>query len=526
MKYAFFITRTLIIWLAPFIVMNAACQKSNRSTDLSKTKYVDNTVAVNGNGSSWNGAWKSFSSIAWNKINPGDTIQISGGADSQTYFEQLYVRKSGADSLPIVITCGQTRGHNGKVIIESPDRYCALKIGDNTHDVIVNGNYLGKRNIVIQKSKAEGVGLDGNARHISLKYLEICENGHKKNENGIHIQVEKYASPIVEISYCSIHDNWQDQIFVNGPASATTDYDQIIIHDNDIGFLSDDGIECLSGGVTFYNNTMHNITDQKRGEGHPDGMQIYQGYCRIYNNTFSNFHAINSDIFIELWTEPISRPDGHVYIYNNLFYESKISKVQDNYFRGIECLVSSLGGITRISDIVIANNTLVNIPAWGILLDPNLPVEKVSNIVMVNNIVHNCFTLGGGQAISIGDEGRTYTVGPAGSQAQVVCDYNIISAGNDGASAVGFMGKIYDYAQWVSVSHCNTHGYNADPLLDKSYSPSLKSSRAVGAGMDLSSLFSFDHLNKARPKGAWDIGAFQFPPAVKKQDKGFAKAAN
>jgi hypothetical protein len=159
-------------------------------------------------------------------------------------------------------------------------------------------------------------------------------------------------------------------------------------------------------------------------------------------------------------------------------------------------------------------------------LDPNLPAEKVSNIVLVNNIVHNCFTLGGGQALSIGDEGRTYTVGPANSGAQVICDYNIISAGKEGTSEMNFMGKIYDYAQWINVSHCNKHGGNKDPYLDENFIPVPQKSKAIGSGMDLSQLFSIDLRYKTRPKGAWDVGAFQCALPGKKPDKTTVKATH
>jgi hypothetical protein len=41
--------------------------------------YVDNAVALSGNGTSWASAWKSFGNINWGSIHGGDTIYISGG---------------------------------------------------------------------------------------------------------------------------------------------------------------------------------------------------------------------------------------------------------------------------------------------------------------------------------------------------------------------------------------------------------------------------------------------------------------
>jgi len=81
--------------------------------------YVDNARSSGGNGQSWGGAWKSFSSISWGSINPGDTLYISGGSSGKTYSEGLTVGANGAAGAPITITGGKDSGHNGLVTFKN-----------------------------------------------------------------------------------------------------------------------------------------------------------------------------------------------------------------------------------------------------------------------------------------------------------------------------------------------------------------------------------------------------------------------
>jgi hypothetical protein len=58
-----------------------------------KNWYVDNAALGVSNGTSWENAWKSFSSVVWGSVGimPGDTLFISGGATSKTYHDGLWV---------------------------------------------------------------------------------------------------------------------------------------------------------------------------------------------------------------------------------------------------------------------------------------------------------------------------------------------------------------------------------------------------------------------------------------------------
>src|SRR3989338_5220800 len=81
--------------------------------------YVDNAVSSSGDGTSWANAWKSFANIIWSRIQPGDTLYISGGATEKTYTDGLSVEASGNEGRPITIAVDASNPlHNGKVIFD------------------------------------------------------------------------------------------------------------------------------------------------------------------------------------------------------------------------------------------------------------------------------------------------------------------------------------------------------------------------------------------------------------------------
>jgi len=81
--------------------------------------YVDKDASGNNNGSSWNDAWTSLSSINWGLLNPGDILYISGGSTSKTYLGvDFTIGASGTSGNNIIITKGLSPGHNGEVILD------------------------------------------------------------------------------------------------------------------------------------------------------------------------------------------------------------------------------------------------------------------------------------------------------------------------------------------------------------------------------------------------------------------------
>jgi len=115
---------------------------------------------------------------------------------------------------------------------------------------------------------------------------------------------------------------------------------------------------------------------------------------------------------------------------------------------------------TYLSNIVIANNVAVNLPASGIGIGFNNHDEhNINNVIVANNIIHNCYTNGGGTASNVNYVAYSSLIGPFGSGAEIIYDNNIISEGVDGCSAMGYNGNFIDnYDDFVNTYNLNIHG--------------------------------------------------------------------
>jgi hypothetical protein len=125
--------------------------------------YVDNAATGANNGKSWANGWTSFSRIVWGAggVSAGDTLYISGGAVSKTYYESLVQGIAGISGARITISVGQDSGHNGKVIIDGQNtRTKGVALASYS---TLTGNYGGVRNIVLQNYFVAGTGRQGEA---------------------------------------------------------------------------------------------------------------------------------------------------------------------------------------------------------------------------------------------------------------------------------------------------------------------------------------------------------------------------
>ncbi len=474
--------------------------------------YVDNSAVGTNSGQSWQNAWTSFDKIVWGTggVKAGDIIYISGGITSKVYNEKLDIKASGSPGAPITILAGQDTNHNGQIIISNPSG-SGISIYNQSH-VTINGEVNGKQNIRITGCYGNGIDIAGVVHHNKISYLEIDNNGHSGgiNQDGITANFSEMSEyPVLEISYCKIHNNWQDQIHIVGVRGPNV-YGRVLIHDNEIYELQDDGIETSIRGMDIFNNVMHTLSSGK-GIGHPDGIVIMAGYGRIWNNTVynlqNNINLTNAYIYPNIYsTTPIG--ECCIRIYNNLVYQT-VPGSANNYGRGLELSVQ--GSITALSDVIIANNTFVGLPAWGAnLYFGSLGSGSLDKIFFLNNIIHNCNKNGGTQAMGFGYS-NDWSVGSYGSGADVIVDYNIVSAGPQGSTQVTYKGTIYDYNTWKTKFGVQSHIIgNNDPLLNTFYMPSF-ASPAVNKGIDLSSHYSIDKSGITRPQGpAWDIGAYEY----------------
>ncbi len=79
--------------------------------------YVDRDATGTGDGLSWVNASKTVVDLPWGSINGGDTVYVSGGADSTTYSPVYLYGKSFVDY--VVITRGKDAGHDGEVYFQN-----------------------------------------------------------------------------------------------------------------------------------------------------------------------------------------------------------------------------------------------------------------------------------------------------------------------------------------------------------------------------------------------------------------------
>jgi len=84
--------------------------------------YVARDAAGSNTGASWTDAWTSLSKIHWPAVQPGDTIEISGGTTAKVYYGRCRVEKSGKAGNLITIRGSSAPGHSGTVIIDGRDR--------------------------------------------------------------------------------------------------------------------------------------------------------------------------------------------------------------------------------------------------------------------------------------------------------------------------------------------------------------------------------------------------------------------
>lgn len=504
--------------------------------------YICSSSAGNDDGSSWANCWAyadvfgptahwSDSKIA-GKIGPGDTVFLDGGTTEIIYsdvynvsgsiYASLYIRGNGSNGSPITIRPGShspyPTGHDGRVVITGSGyggwitkSYVTLNGRKSTTDNTVNFRITGNTN--------NGIYTGSSARGVVFTYLEIDNNGHATNEDGITASFSTGGDSTqkLEISYCNIYGNWQDQIhiYVGNIAS----YDIALIHDNYVYNTPDDGMEMGGSGLTVYDNIVTGPIVTGKGAGHPDGIVVMNGgYAKVYNNIVFNQRDLNnvgkagSGIYINPYAQTI---EGEAFcclrIFNNLIYDT-IGIQVDDYPNGIVCSWQNDGvhSFAQVSDIIIANNTIAGIPNNPIQFFP--PANGITGGYIINNIIHN----GGqnsGYTPAMLFNSTSFTIGSWGGAVDVVIDYNIVSAGASGKNTMQKSGTYQSYADFKSAYGINNSisDETNNPNLSSSYQPQASSTNIIGSGRDLSAYFTNDLLGNSRPNGpSWTIGAYEY----------------
>jgi hypothetical protein len=249
-------------------------ESTGPNLDFHSTRFHVSKFGDNSDGLSWETAWNELDQINWDVIQPGDTILLDGGRYNMTYSTQLNVKKSGLHDTPITIQRSTEAGRDGQVIIfggrSVPLPYC------NQPDYIFESDKVreigilidAKSWIVIDGGKWNGIIVHGHNKHgiqltmgsdkITLKNLEIYDNGFAKHWSG----------------------GWKPEssgLFFSGTNLL---FQRLIVHDNGQDALqSEGGLENFTLLQSWlYNARRHPYVDESFNYcSHTDGFQIYNG---------------------------------------------------------------------------------------------------------------------------------------------------------------------------------------------------------------------------------------------------------
>jgi hypothetical protein len=258
-----------------------------------------------------------------------------------------------------------------------------------------------------------------------------------------------------------------------------------IAENNEIGPSTDtDAFRLFGHDNIIRNNYIHNITQSPGSKAHTDIFQNFgvRGWEKSYNIVFENNLIVDNDAQMFM-TANCTLPTLHDFdVRNNIIVNLKYQ------------------GNVGIPNFRFYNNTCINVdPTNGFaLFIQEVPKTMDPNGCQVmNNIFINC---GGNRATSM--TGAYYIKG--GSNYKM--DYNFVARGPE-----------FGYAPLTGDTE--EHGINGgDPMfVDPAHHDyRLKpGSPAINKGADLSG-FDYDKNGNLRPKGSWDIGAYEYTDKKKK----------
>ncbi len=237
-----------------------------------KVIYYVSKNGNNGNGRSWESAWNELDQINWDIIRAGDFVYVDGGSSSMTYTTSLRPEKSGSVSKPITIQLAPVPGRDGQVIMFGGNGVLLPECGQRSWDEsqLANAEPFGIQfrneieNIVVDGRKRSGFvihgwsqngvrffpdtidnGIDDNPQNITLKYLEIYNNGEieRKNDGSVsNLYYPLHSRPGISLagsghtfSFLEIHDNAADAIqsaYTNPSGGVFNNLDDFTITDS------------------------------------------------------------------------------------------------------------------------------------------------------------------------------------------------------------------------------------------------------------------------------------------------------
>ena len=446
------LTRRAVVWSFLIWIFNIA-------TAPAAVRYIDNAVAVSGNGQSWAGAWKNLSDAMG--LLPGDTVYISGGTTSQTYrITSAWTPAGGSNGNPIHYLVGQDAGHNGTVVIDGG--------GTSTYGIVpanwvtINGNVGGQRHLTVQNMNSAWVVAESKTG-VTLLYMTITGDSSFN------------SSSYYEIGFCDLSGTWDHAISLSAPPAAIG-WDVNKIHDNifhlwqttQANGIGADGLQ-WGNSLSVYNNYFQAVLTNYTGGQHQDGIQTDGRYVKVYNNIFENIG--NYAVFFECFGNV-----SDMRVYNNVIFMS-VSSLSNGAQQGIAIGRSGgASGTISFNTIVVANNTVANYGGVAVAMTPGSQSVWNNTDLFYNNAGY-----------AVGGWNVDGNVAGSGSATNKLL--------NSGGSNI----FVKYQAPGGSVSTYDFHLKTTDTVLkDQGVS-------------SVSTIFNTDRDGVIRPQGpAWDIGAYEY----------------
>jgi hypothetical protein len=320
-------------------------------TTSAHTFYVDAQKGRDANAGSPEAPWKTIQRAA-DFMRPGDTVRVAGG----NYPERVYVTRSGATDRPITYQVSGKVVMRGFTITASYIRVMGfeitnhIRIFQDSYGIYVIGEHNALLNNYIHDLYNEGIMLSG---------------GGDPN------------SPVT--SYNVVRGN---RIYRASTCGITVEGRRNLIQANDIGHVVQyppggppfdgadaDGIRPFGRGHIIRDNHVHDIWPSDLGnlDPHIDGIETWGPASDI--TLERNVFDLNGSYFLPVQGAQIENSSGvisHITFRNNIFMDARMGI-------HVEQIES-----TRMSSILVVNNTFYRITHYGVLLEgcPQAVIEN------------------------------------------------------------------------------------------------------------------------------------------------------
>ena len=435
--------------------------------------YIDKHASGQNNGTSWVDAWKSFSSINWNQIQPGDVIYISGGVDSVVYQEQLNIQTHGSLNKYVTIQTGVDAGHNGRVIIDGNySRNYGILLEQNGSAV---RDWINVKGFEVRRTNSHGIYLHNNVNHIIVDGCKVTETLGRSimlaGGDDYYLSEGGVCAEDIEIKNCYLESH---------PDESTTE--------NDVLYLQ------MASGINVHNNYLHQQNRQSQNQP-PNHMHIDAIQSQVIRDIkiWNNVAIVDSGVYGHTMILGIQSRPGNLdtlIIYNN-------------YIKGGGHLLSGGNPYTPnlylrwygyVNSVMppafIYQNTIVATNGGSFSIYHEYPAWVKNNVIAQYGTNGQNPSVYGGQGLATWNSGynTSWTISAGASTNNLMWrDYDDAAFGNNRWEGVGGspIGSVSGWSDWVN--RYGGTGVSTNPhFINSVKSPNgyiiSSNSPAIGAG--------------------------------------------